>query len=122
MQRLCILTWLQAAGDVMETERQHYSAVVGSFEASSKCQHHKTFHEPKASASNVFENDSDWLIAAAGVTEEPSDQWGGCSRWSASEADTLSPSIELIHLIKVQCVGLASRSGCTDLYLKHSTI
>lgn len=63
----------------------------------------------------------DWLIAAVGVTVEPSDQWGGCGRWSASEADTLSPSIELIHLIKVLCVRLASRSGCTDLYLDHST-
>lgn len=70
---------------------------------------------PKASASNMSENekDFDWLIAAAGRTVEPADQWGGCGRWSASEADTLSPSIELIHLIKVRLA-----SG-TYLFLKY---
>lgn len=43
--RLLILTWLQATGDVVETEREHKNAIVGSFEASSSCQHHRTFDE-----------------------------------------------------------------------------
>lgn len=45
---------------------------------------------------------------------------GGAGGWSVTEADTPSLCIKLIHLIKGVCVGLASRSGAVDLYLKYS--
>lgn len=46
--------------------------------------------------------------------------WAGW--WSVNEAVTPSLCIQLIHLIKGVRVGLASRSGAVDLYLKYSRL